>query len=1084
VEAERSLPRIGSESQFRGNHSAFQEGTMKRRVLSALQVTLITLAMSLAAFPQSDVSGATIKGTILDQNGAVVVGAVVTAKNTSTGLVRSDKSNSEGIYLIQALQPGVYEIRIEATGFETAVLKNFELTVGQVATFNKEMKVGSVTTEVQVTSDAPLIEVERSQQANTIDVRQVESLPNIGRGFTSYVFTLPGVSSSDAPRTQNPGFTFGTSGFSIGGSNGRNNLVTLDGGENEYGSGQLRTNVSVEAIQEFQVNRNAFAAEFGFTAGTAINVITKGGGNTFHGSGFAYYRNQFTSARNFFDTFPKEAFDQRLFLGGTFGGPIVKNKAFFFTSYEGLKLDTVRFRNYTSNPAVLAPTAAQTSYLALLNSSPSANIQRIAANLRQALITTNFPNTINLLRSNEGAINAPDRLHSWTTKIDYQVGNNDSISARFSLTHNDTDNLLEGNTGSPSASTNLFFRDYTAVGTWTHNFGTNVINQLRLQFVPNNSARTVSKAPGTTSLLIAGIGDFGRGFATPFNTFQDRYQFEDTLGWAKGRHNIKFGGSYRPVNYRVINELWFAGEWQFASGTFPVILAVPAADRAAFAGFNVANGLPVNGPAAANFSSIQSFNLGLPFLYRQGFGNAEWQDWAHYLGLFAQDSWKINSRFTLDFGVRLDYDVEPSPLQKNAYLSPRLGLAWDPWGDQKTVIRAGGGIFYSPVYYQVAYVTNLLNDSGQFINQIFKTPLDGVQAPAAIWGAGVAAGKLPFTALTEADINALGIATGQGSAGRVVFDADPDYKNNYAIQGSLGISRQIVQDLSLEVAYQVYRGVHIQVSHEVNYQETGVVSPAFGPAFARIDPTIAQENIYKSIGNSIYHGMTASLTKRFSNNFQFQANYTWSKAIDDQTDFNSAFSAFIPNRLDLERAVSAFDIRHNFVANAVIRSPFKAGEGFLGHAFGDLTLSPIVFARSGIPFTLRIGRDANGDAHSLYDRPFGASRNTGRGDTFASVNLRINKQFYINRDSGLRVEFIVEGQNLLNQTNFLAVNDVVCSPGVNPANVNPLFPGCDARLLFGPYNVRGSKNISRNSPLGFNSALPGRQIQFGLKVAF
>jgi hypothetical protein len=143
-----------------------------------------------------------------------------------------------------------------------------------------------------------------------------------------------------------------------------------------------------------------------------------------------------------------------------------------------------------------------------------------------------------------------------------------------------------------------------------------------------------------------------------------------------------------------------------------------------------------------------------------------------------------------------------------------------------------------------------------------------------------------------------------------------------------------------------------------------------------------------------------------------------------------------------------------------------------------------VFVRSGIPFTLRIGRDVNGDAHSLYDRPFFASRNTGRGDTFSSFDLRINKQFYINRDSGTRIEFIVEGQNLFNVTNFLAVNDVVCSPGVDPTHVDPRFPGCDAQLLFGPFNVKGSKNISRNSPLGFNSALPGRQIQFGLKIAF
>ena len=1052
---------------------------MKKKVFHILCAVALILAQMVPAFAQADAATATLKGTITDQNDAVVVGAAVTVKSVEKGITRMGRTDSNGIYQIPLLQPGAYELRIEATGFETKVVSQVELTVGQVAVYDMELRVGSVTSEVVVTSDAPVIEVERSQQANTINRLQVENLPNIGRGFTNYVFTLPGVSSSDTPRAQNPGFTFGSSGFSIGGSNGRSNLVTLDGGENEYGSGQLRTDISIEAIQEFQVNRNAFAAEYGFTAGTAINVITKGGTNNFHGSGFLFYRSQKTSARNFFNVGSKEAFDQRVFPGGTFGGPLKKNKAFFFTSYEHLKSDSARFRSYTDSPLVKGPTAAQLEYLALLDASASANLRRIGASLRQSLTTTNFPLTMQLLRENEGNVNAPDRTHNWTTRLDFQVDNNDSITGRFSLTHNDTDNLLEGNTGAPSASTVLIYRDYTAVGTWSHTFNSNIVNQLRLQFVPNNSAKTVPKAPGTTSLLIQGFGNFGRDFASPFNTFQDRYQFEDTVAWAKGAHNLKFGASYRPVNYRVINELWFSGEWNFSSGVFPLILGVPAADRTALVVFNRSLGnnpdgtrrVPDNGPVLANFSSIQAFNFGLPFLFRQGFGNPEWKDWAHYLGTFAQDSWKVTPRFTLDFGVRYDYDAEPEPLNKKGYVSPRVGFAWDPWGDQKTVIRGGGGLFYSPVYYQVVYVTNLLNDSGQFINQVFRTPLDGAQAPAAIWGAGVAAGILPFQALPEDFFQGIGVPTGQGNAGRVVFDVDPNYENPYSIQGSFGISREIANNLSLDLAYQFYRGVHIQVSQEVNYQETGVVDPAFGPLFARIDPAIAQLNIYKSIGNSIYHGMTASLRKRYSHNFQFEAHYTWSKAIDDQTDFNSAFAAFIPTRLDLERAVSAFDVPHIFTANGVFRTPFKTGSdsNVLEKILADVTLSPIVTVRSGIPFTLRIGTDVNGDTHALYDRPFLASRNSGRGAKFAAFNMRLGKQFYIDRDQDTRIEFIVEGANLFNRTNFTSVNDVI---------------GRSSPLLFGPFDQEGSSDIPRTSPLGFTSAAPGRQIQFGLKIAF
>jgi len=1049
---------------------------MIKRAFQTILITSSVLLGAITAFAQADVSTATLKGTVTDQNGAVVVGATVTAKSVERGTTQVARTNSEGVYQIPLLQPGSYEIRIEAAGFETQVLSNVELTIGQIGIYDAQLRAGAVASEVVITADAPLVEVERTQQANTISKLQVENLPNIGRGFTAYVFTLPGVSSSDAPRVQNPFFTFGSSGISIGGSNGRNNLITLDGGENEYGSGQLRTNISVEAVQEFQVNRNAFAAEFGFTAGTAINVITKSGTNDFHGSGYVFYRSQKTSARNFFNVGPTKAFDQRVFPGFTFSGPIVRNRAFFFTSYEALKSDSARFRRYTDNPAVLGPTEPQLAYLTMLDASPDANIRRIAAGLRAALTTTNFPTTMKLLRDNEGNFNAPDRLHNWTTRLDYQISSSDSLNGRFSLTHNETDNLLGGSSVvAPSSSARLPYRDYTAVGTWSHTFGSNLVNQLRMQFVPNNSAKTIARFPESTSLIISGIGSFGRDFATPFNTFQDRYQFEDTLAWTRGRHSLKFGGSYRFVHYRVINELWFSGEWTFSPGVFPLILAVPAADRPALVGFNLANGIPQNGPAAATLNSIQSFNLGLPFLYRQGFNNPEWQDWAHYLGLFAQDSWKVTPRLTIDFGLRFDYDVEPAPLNKSGYVSPRFGFAWDPWGNQKTVIRGGGGIFYSPIYYQVAYVTNLLDDSGRFINQIFKTPLDGAQAPAVIWAAGVRLGKLPFTALSEADVKSLGISTGRGAPGRVVFGADPGYKNNYSLQASLGVTRQLMRNLSLDLAYQMYRGVHIQTPHEVNYLETGVIDPAFGPRFAPIDPTIVQFNMYKSIGNSIYHGMTASLTKRYSNYFQFQVNYTYSKAIDDQTDFNSAFAAFIPTRLFLERAVSAFDIRHNFVASGVFRTPFKAGPGqnILSRMFADITLSPIIFLRTGIPFTLRIGRDVNGDFHSQFDRPFYATRNTGIGENFYGVNLRFNKQFYINRDSGIRVEFITEATNLFNRTNFLSVNDVI--------GTDPVFL---SRVLFGPYNLRGSRNTPRTSPLGFNFADAGRQIQFGLKIGF
>jgi hypothetical protein len=424
--------------------------------------------------------------------------------------------------------------------------------------------------------------------------------------------------------------------------------------------------------------------------------------------------------------------------------------------------------------------------------------------------------------------------------------------------------------------------------------------------------------------------------------------------------------------------------------------------------------------------------------------------------------------------VRFDNDREPKPLKTYNHGSPRLGFAWDPFGDQKTVIRGGAGIFQAPVGYQIGYLTNILNDSGNYINQIFKTAGDAISS-VAIWSYGVKNGKLPFNALNAADFQALGIPTGPKSNGRVVFDAANEYKNTYSFQGNFGITRQIVKNTSLDVAYNFYHGSHIQLDHEINYKQNGNFTPGVGPLFSRIDPTIAQFNDYSSIGNSGYNGLTVSVTKRYSAYSQFQVNYTYSHAIDDVTDYNSAFVGHDPSNLQLERGTSAFNITHSFVANAVLYSPFKAGKdhNVLARAFADITLAPVVQLRSGIPFSLLLGADANGDTHT-GDRPIYASRNTGRGGPFYSWDMRLNKQFYVSRDKGVRAEFIVEAINLLNHTNFEAVNNFV---GLNPKYlIGPFAPGV--------FNATGDRNLPSTAPLGFTSAFDPRRFQFGLKIAF
>ncbi len=1047
----------------------------KRELLFALVALCLH---SSAILGQVDVSTATLRGTVLDPSGGGVPHAVVTVTNLGKDSSQKTETADDGTYNIPLLEPGAYELTVESPGFAKAVVRGVQLSVGQAEIYDVHLTVGSVTNEVVVNAEPPVIQVEQVQQANTVNTNQIENLPNISRNFTDSIFTLPGVASSDAPRAQNAAAFSGflSSGFSIGGSNGRNNLVTVDGGENEYGAGELRTpNISLESVQEFQVNRNAFNAEFGFTAGTAINVVTKSGTNAFHGSGYFYFLNDSTEASYYFDAFPGvRAFEQNIFPGLTFGGPIIKNKLFFFTSYEYRRLDTPQFRTYLNSPEVagVAGNPAQLSYLKALQASGNPFLELIAAGLFPALTPTNNPNVTTLLDANNGIFTDKTSSHDWIARIDYLPEAKDALTFRFSIERYRYTNIGAPQLLAPDDAANTTRNDNAILLTWNHVFTPSVVNTARAQFVPSNTGIQDAFFPNTAQLSIGSLATFQQSYTNPYSVTQQRYQFDDTVSWTRGPHSMKFGASYRPVEYNVTNALWFGGEFDFYEGAVPIISLLPAALQPALVQFNLASGLPATGDPATNLSALQSFALGVPVLYRQGFGNPHWQSWANYLGLFAQDSWKVSRNFSLDYGLRLDYDAEPAPVPHNAYVSPRLGLAWDMTGDQKTVFRAGGGIFVSPVYFQVPYLVNLLNDTGKYINQFAAQLSPTSNLVPELWGFGVQQGKLPFGQLTASDLAAFGITPGPGAPGRVIFNLAPNYKNNYTIQASASFQRQLMNNMSLEVGYLFYRGVHIQLDQEANYAETGVIDPIYGPQYAPINPAIAQNNLYSSVGNSVYNGMTVSLTKRYSAGLQFQANYTWSKSIDDVTDFNSAFASFWPTRQYLDRGISTFNVTNNFVANAVYTTPFKAGSGsFWSSLLADISLSPIVYARSGIPFTITVPAAQNGtEGHSLYARPWYIARNTGIGPAFYSFDMQLAKSLYISRERRIQAQIIIEGRNLLNHTNFTAVNNV--------------FPLGDPFLTQGPFNVTGSKALPPSVPLGFTAASNPRQLTFGLKFAF
>jgi hypothetical protein len=1105
---------------------------MNRRSLGLL-ILLLVLIWPASALGQVDVSTATLKGTVLDPNGAVVAGATITVTNPEKGISKTAKSGSDGVYQIPLLPPGSYDLQVDATGFSREVVRNLQLTIGQNLVFDINLRVGAVSTVVEVTAEAPLIQVEQTQQANTINALQVENLPNINRSMTAPVFTLPGVSDSEATRSQQPGFTgFATTGFSIGGSNGRNNLSTIDGGENEYGSGQYRVLIPVDAIQEFQVNRNSFTAELGFTVGSSVNIVKKSGTNRFHGSAYGYFRDSHTQANNFIDQLRtgQKLFSQNTYDGGTLGGPIVKEKLFFFTSYEYTKLDLSGFNQLLNSPSALgingtSPAGlAQQSYFNLLANSGNPAVVAAAAALRPSLVPQNDPRLLKMMVRDDGAYDNLTRSHVWVTKVDFHPNSRNDLNFNFELARA----LIGAQSFTDGAS--LVTRDYAILTNWAHTFSPNLVNQFRTQIVPFNRADNVpnidtgsiATLPGNlpAAITIAGFSiggfvpsfTFGSPAAIPYLAHQRRFQFEDSLTWTKGSHTLKFGASYRPVDYNVEDDLYFAGQFNFADNTYPILFAAdpsisaiasllsghPTAKQLPFIIYNTTHSITggpcgpapaapcigATGPALASLTGAQSFVFGLPSFFHQGFNNPKWHGWAHYFGSFAQDTWKVSPRLTLDFGARLDFDAEPPPLPHNVYVSPRVGFAWTPWADEKTVIRGGAGIFEGPIDVLIPSYGSLLDDSGRYINQILPTGLNAT----GIYQAGVAAGLLPFGHLDAPFINGLGQPTGQGSPNRVVFLVDPHYKNPYSIQTNFSIQRQLVRNMSLEVSYLMYHGLHLQMPVEINGKETGVVDPFRGPLYSVIDPKILQEVGYDSRGKSIYHAMTVSLNKRYSSGLQFGVNYTFSKTLDDVIDFSSSQTWFRPTRLNTFRAISVFDFPHIFVMNAVYNTPFKPGLGhnIVSRVLADMVFSPVLTLRSGIPFTLRMPSLSNGltSLDANFATPWNASRDSSRGYPYYTLDLHIHKSLYIMRERGVRLDVIADGSNILNRVNFNKVWDAF--PAVQSLAIPDTGQTLD--LLNGPYNLKGFKPVSKDQlqghPLAFIGADNPRRVQFGLRVVF
>ncbi len=1114
------------------------------RLLGSASLCLLLLPGGARA--QGVGSSGDIIGTITDASGAVLPKVTVVVLEPEKGLRRTTLTDDTGQYRVTGLLPATYDVSVELSGFQTEIRKGVSVTIGGTVTLDFQLKVASVPTQVEVTGEAPLIDTEQAHQANTIEERYIKDLPINRRDYLTYTLLVPGVSDStrlasdqDFRVKQTP-----QSGLSFYGSNGRGNSVTVDGGEANDDAGGVRLTLSQDAVQEFQINRSNYSAELGGASGASINIVSKSGSNQVHGTLYGFFRDDTFDARNPFSFSqalqPGQAFDptapdtqgkpikdslSRQQFGGTVGFPIKKDRTFLFIAFEGLRQDaqnavpiltnTNIFRPGSDQAAVLAGLAAQPGTVTCFAGQPAIAAAACAAALTSAL--TIAPTTglsagakaqnaflVNQFESNGGLFAYNTREYLVSGRLDHQFSDKNQVFLRHSYVHDLEENPDVQSLTGFSRGSSVHSYDSTLQGAWFHQFGSNTSNEARVQW-NYNTFNVIPNAPGEVGLDIPGFANLGTQIFLPSLTILRRYEFADNFTLIRAHHTMKFGGSVLLRGNHTESHTFFPGRFVF--GNLPGSFLSPLL-------------------AGVALNSLQSVSLGLPQFYQQGFDNPVYRSNRPFTALYWQDSWTIRPNFTLNYGIRYELDAQYGNLNtdKNNF-GPRISFAWDPFKNHKTAVRGGYGIFYSQIYAQIPNVVQSLGNVNGFrqIAQVFVPLNTPITSSALIFQALFAQGKIACTTpapgnnacITPADLRRFtdpssvfptpGVPcpacaqpitithNGPNPFFTVLFSGQPDYQNPYSQQGEFGIEREIATGFSVSASYIYVHTLKLPVAIDTNLLPApfAPAGPAKIPirqwaapaaALASSCPSgalnifnatrtcfvnfgLLQTNQYSSAGSALYQGGILEIKKRFSNHFTLFGNYTYSKAIDTTTDFNSDFAPADQTNLAGERGLSTFDQRHKVVAAAVLESPWMGGSGAsLGErVLSGFQLSPILRYNSPHPFNLLAGTNVNNDRHSTNDRPPGAGRNTGIGPNYVDFDIRLSRRFRLAEKSSL--EFMAEGFNLFNRTNFGSVNNVV-------------------GVIAPPFNLRGTTGLSPSQPLGFTSALPKRQLQFGVRFTF
>jgi hypothetical protein len=1007
-----------------------------RSLIAIFQAGLLAIAALVAATsPVLAQATATIEGEIVDQTGAVIPGGEIAARSPVIGVARIAVADGSGRYQFASLPVGDYRLEVRASGFKTQVVERLRIEVGQTVTQDFQLEVGDISQQVTVTPAAQLVEKATVSVGHIIDRRMVQEIPLNGRYFLDLALLAPGTvtppqsGSSTTPVRGGGSFAINTSGNREESVNFVINGITL----NAAWFGSINFQPIIGAIQEFKVDNSTFSAEYGQNSGAIVNIATRSGSDGFHGELFEFLRNDALDARNFFDfTSSKPPPFKRNQFGGSIGGPIFKNRTFFLFSYEGLR----HRQGVTLNSLVLSDAERESA------------TDPVVRRLIEVIPRANLVDSSGTARF-VSAATAPVNLDQWTIDISHNLSENDRLHGYYAFQRRNfieparTGNTIPGFSFSHHSPRHFFTLNET------HTFGPTMVNDVRFGFNRLYADTTptallnpadfgilngITDPIGLPQITIAGGGlNFGGPAGLPSGRGDTTFAAADTLNWMFGRHSLKFGGEFRQALNNIFRR---------SSGSF-------------------------------NFSSVAAFLGGAANSFSVTLGNQSSSVAQGALGFFAQDNWKLRPGLTLELGLRYEWNITPTERydrfvvfdpesvsllrvgtdideiyhQNNKNFQPRLGFAWDPLNDGKTVVRGA---------YAILVDQPLLS---------LVTPTSA-NPPLAI--------PLTFSGPVRLD-NAINLARPAGLAPQTV---NHDFDNGYIQSWNLNVQHQLTDDLVVMAGYFGSKGSYLTIRRNINQPVNGVRPFEALSESSPILPGALLGNItqVESAGNSSYNALWVTAKKRLTDGLQFNASYTWSKSLD----YNSLSSqgVVVQNSYDLRgnRGLSDFDARHRIVVSAIYELPFRGNRFVEGWQ-----LATVVQSQSGNPVNIVTSNST-----------ITGVANTVRPDVTGPINIIGSVERWFDTSVFAPVErFGNLGRNLVigprfDNVDFSVIKDTSIGERMHAQLRVEVFDLFNHPNFGQPGNVVGTPAFGRITNTRFPTGESGssRQVQFAFKLIF